>query len=107
MHGDLGQSAPDDAVFGGQRFFQNVVEDAFGWPMGALVAQGVSYGSRSMTSSASSVLLSSLSCAASDRVAGTESATARLACSIWAMRSSTVPWVMRRCTWTGLCWPMR
>ncbi len=35
------------------------------------------------------------------------SARARLDSSISAMRSSTVPSVIRRCTWTGWVWPMR
>ncbi len=35
------------------------------------------------------------------------SARARLDWSISAIRSSTVPSVMRRCTWTGWVWPMR
>ncbi len=37
----------------------------------------------------------------------TASASARLERSMSAMRSSTVPSVISRCTWTGWVWPMR
>lgn len=60
---------------------------------------------RRETRSDSSRSVSSVSAASPEP--RTASASARLAVSISAMRSSTVPSVTRRWTWTGWVWPMR